>query len=94
MPSKGYPVNRTDQWAEEIRALAESGRDCDQIAVIFGIGRGEVLSCAQRNGFKVADHRPRGRYVPPVVQSPRAELVAAARPWVQRPWSAKDGPSW
>ena len=89
MALKGHPNNRTDQWLGEIRDYAGAGHDAGQIAVIIGVSAQEVMSCATRHGFTVAAtrHRPAE-----TTRATRAELIAAAQPRRQHPWSAKDVP--
>lgn len=82
----------TPELVEEILSLARSGMSDPAIAQRLHLGRATIVRYRNRNGV------PPGMYAnverapePEPVVTPRAELVAAAKPWAQRPWSAKGG---
>lgn len=89
------PPRDTPELIAELRALAVAGTTDPVIARRLGLGEATVARYRRRYTI------PAGRYVtrplevdppaPVVTRASRAELVAAARPWAQRPWSAKGG---
>ena len=85
----------TPEQVEEILRLATSGLSDPAVAKRLGIAKVTVQRYRTRNDI------PPGAYAntertpaPEPAATPMAELVAAAQPWRQLPWSAKDGASW
>jgi len=74
---------------KEVRTLTEQGMSATEIAAAMGISRHTVMRVQKLNEI-TPSRLPNG--APPRPAAPRAELVAAARPWAQAPWSAKDVP--
>lgn len=63
------------------QSLAAQGYTPSQIATRMRLNRTAV--------YRLLDDMPEVAH-----QADRRALVAAARPWAQFRWSAKDGPSW
>jgi hypothetical protein len=85
----------TPDMVEEILSLAASGMSDPAIAQRLRLGRATVVRYRNRNGIPPGCYANTERTPPPEPEpTPMAELVAAARPWAQLPWSAKGGPSW
>jgi len=75
------------QTVKAVFTLTDLGMNSTEIADAIGISRHTVMKVQRYNQITPA-HRPNGVTVS--AGPSRAELVAAAKPWVQRPWSAKD----
>lgn len=86
------PTVITPELVDEIIRLASEGVSDPAIAQRLHLGRATVLRYRNRNGIAPGRYTNVDRTPPPEPEpTPRAELVAAARPWAQLPWSAKGG---
>jgi hypothetical protein len=82
----------TPDTVKEILSLAASGMSDPAIARRLHLGRATIVRYRNRHGIPpgVYANTERAPEPEPVV-TPMAELVAAAKPRAQRPWSAKGG---
>lgn len=92
---KGPAPQDTPDLVTRLRALAGDGASDLEIADRLGLGESTVKRYRHRHGIRPGRDAVVEREVAPepgpARRAPIAELVSAARPRAQRPWSARDG---